>query len=82
MNKSRVFIKVKLENKLNILDTGYLKADYLLNQLIENEHITKIKDNVMLRISNLSYDGIEIESACLDIENEFVILNLKEKLIY
>ena len=81
MEKSRVFIKVELENRLKITETGYLQADYLLNQLIKNEHITKQKDNVILRLDNLLYDGLEISSAYLDLDNEFVILNLKGKIV-
>lgn len=82
MEFSRVFIKVKLPNKLAISETGYLKASDLLEQLIKNEHITKKCDNVMLRLDNLLYKGNEIESAYLDIETEYVILNIVGKLKY
>ena len=80
MEKNKVAIKVKLEDKLKITETGYLQADYLLNQLSKNEHITKQKDNVILRLDNLLYDGLEIDSAYLDLDNELVILNLKENI--
>lgn len=82
MKNSRVFIKIKLENKIEITQTGYLKAQYILDQLIKNEHITKKKENVILRLDNLLYEGVEIKSAYLDIENEFVILKLDGKIKY
>lgn len=80
MEDSRVFIKIELVNKIEITQTGYLKAQYILDQLIKNEHITKKKENVILRLDNLLYEGVEIKSAYLDIENEFVILDLDGKL--
>lgn len=82
MEGSRVFIKIQLKNNLKITDTGYLESQYLLEQLIQNEHFTKKRENVMLRLDNILYDNIEIKSAYLDIKNEFVILNLKEKAAY
>lgn len=77
MENSSVSIKIKLRDKLEITETGYLKAQDILDQLIKNEHITKKKENVIVRLDNLLYDGLEIRSAYLDLENEFVILNLK-----
>lgn len=77
MENSSVSIKIKLKDKLEITETGYLKAQDILDQLIKNEHITKKKENVIVRLDNLLYDGLEIRSAYLDLENEFVILNLK-----
>lgn len=77
MENSSVSIKIKLRDKLEITETGYLKAQDILDQLIKNEHITKKKENVIVRLDNLLYEGLEIRSAYLDLENEFVILNLK-----
>lgn len=82
MKNSRVFIKIKLENKIEIIQTGYLKAQYILDQLVKNEHITKENENVIVRLDNLLYEGLKIESAYLDIENEYVILHLAIKLKY
>ena len=82
MENSSVSIKIKLKDKLEITETGYLKAQDILDQLIKNEHITKKKENVIVRLDNLLYEGFEIRSAYLDLENEFVILNLKGKLKY
>lgn len=82
MENSDVSIKIKLRDKLEITETGYLKAQDILDQLIKNEHITKKKENVIVRLDNLLYEGLEIRSAYLDLENEFVILNLKSKLKY
>lgn len=82
MEYTSVSIKIKLRDKLEITETGYLKAQDILDQLIKNEHITKKKENVIVRLDNLLYDGIEIMSAYLDLENEFVILNLGGKLKY
>lgn len=82
MENSSVSIKIKLRDKLEITETGYLKAQDILDQLIKNEHITKKKENVIVRLDNLLYEGLEIRSAYLDLENEFVILNLKGKLKY
>ena len=82
MENSSVSIKIKLKDKLEITETGYLKAQDILDQLIKNEHITKKKENVIVRLDNLLYEGLEIRSAYLDLENEFVILNLKGRLKY
>lgn len=82
MENSDVSIKIKLRDKLEITETGYLKAQDILDQLIKNEHITKKKENVIVRLDNLLYEGLEIRSAYLDLENEFVILNLKGRLKY
>lgn len=82
MKNSSVSIKIKLKDKLEITETGYLKAQDILDQLIKNEHITKKKENVIVRLDNLLYEGLEIRSAYLDLENEFVILNLGGKLKY
>ena len=82
MKNSSVSIKIKLRDKLEITETGYLKAQDILDQLIKNEHITKKKENVIVRLDNLLYEGLEIRSAYLDLENEFVILNLGGKLKY
>ena len=82
MENSDVSIKIKLKDKLEITETGYLKAQDILDQLIKNEHITKKKENVIVRLDNLLYDGINITSAYLDLENEFVILSLGGKLKY
>lgn len=82
MENSSVSIKIKLKDKLEITETGYLKAQDILDQLIKNEHITKKKENVIVRLDNLLYEGLEIRSAYLDLENEFVILNLGGKLKY
>lgn len=82
MKNSSVSIKIKLKDKLEITETGYLKAQDILDQLIKNEHITKKKENVIVRLDNLLYDGINITSAYLDLENEFVILSLGGKLKY
>lgn len=82
MKNSSVSIKIKLKDKLEITETGYLKAQDILDQLIKNEHITKKKENVIVRLDNLLYEGLEIRSAYLDLENEFVILNLKGRLKY
>ena len=79
MENSRVFIKIELVNKIEITETGYLKAQYILDQLIKNENITKENENVILRLDNLLYNGFKIKSAWLDLKNESIILNLNVK---
>lgn len=82
MKDSRVFIKIKLKDKMEITETGYLKAQDILDQLYENEHIDKQVENVVIRLDNLLYDGLEIRAAYLDVENEYVILDLDGSLRY
>ena len=71
-----VTVPIKLENILEITETGYLKAEYLLDQLIQNNHISKITENVIARIDNLLYDDKKIYYALLDVQNQQVLLGI------
>lgn len=82
MENSIVSIKIKLKDKIKITETGYLAAQDILDQLVKNEHITKEKENVIVRLDNLLYEGLKIQFAWLDLKNEFIILNLDGKIKY
>lgn len=71
-----VTVPIKLENILEITETGYLKAEYLLDQLIKDKHISKITENVIARIDNLLYDDKKIYYALLDVQNQRVLLGI------
>lgn len=79
--KSEISFKVDIPTTNEITETGYLKTQ-ILDELLKNEHITKKKDNVMVRLDNLLYEGVEIEKAYYDTDTKYVILHLKEKLKY
>jgi len=58
-----------------IMDTGMLKAEHLLDDLLKKDYIVKKKDNVMNRLSNLLVDGHPIKNAYYDTkENEVVLI--------
>lgn len=74
-------VPIKLENILEITETGYLKAEYLLDQLIQNNHISKITENVIARIDNLLYDDKKIYYALLDVQNQQVLLGIDKETV-
>lgn len=73
--------KYKFRMKANVIyeltNFGYIKACSILDTLLENEKITKKKENVATSIENLQYDGHDIVKAEYDALMNEVILYIE-----
>lgn len=71
-------VKHKFRMKANVVyeltNFGYIKACSILDTLLENEKITKKKENVIASIENLQYNGHDIIKAEYDALMNEVIL--------
>ena len=70
-------IKMNANILLEVTQTGMLKASHLLDELIKLPNITKIKENVILRLDNLLVDGKEITAGHYDLLTNTLILELR-----
>ena len=75
-----VIIRLKLQSNIvyKVDDLGNIKSENNIMTILErNEHITKIKENVIMRFSNLLYDGQKIKRIHYDMLVDELLLELE-----
>lgn len=75
-----VIIRLKLQSNIvyKVDDLGNIKSENNIMTILErNEHITKIKENVIMRFTNLLYDGQKIKRVQYDMLVDELLLELE-----
>lgn len=74
---------IKLPNYLKVIyeieGAGNIKASAIIQTLLEDEGITKKKDNVVCSISNLLVDGHSVEGAYYNMKEHSIELELNDR---
>lgn len=73
-------IRLKLQSNIvyKVDDLGNIKSENNIMTMLErNEHITKIKENVIMRFTNLLYDGQKIKRVQYDMLVDELLLELE-----